>query len=242
VKEKSRIATGHDKKRISGHGEAVSNNRHFLGEYCVVNEQISRISREVEESIAVTRGLAACAPHILEAAGLMLSCLKDGGKVITFGNGGSAAEAQHFVAELVGRYRTERQALAAIALTVETASLTAIGNDYGFDHIFSRQLEAIAKTGDVVVAFSTSGNSPNVLRALEIARAMELTTIGVTGKSGGEMARLVHVCLHAPSDSTPRIQEAHALMVHLLCGLIEDAVVAEPFRNNSVKSAAGEVR
>ncbi len=207
-----------------------------------MNEQIARIHREVEESIGVSRELVACASHILEAAGLMLGCLKGGGKVLAFGNGGSAAEAQHLVAELVGRYRRERQALAAIALTVETASLTAISNDYGFDHVFSRQLEALAKTGDVVVAFSTSGNSPNVLRALEVAGGKDLTTIGVTGKVGGEMANMVDVCLHAPSNSTPRIQEAHALMVHLLCGVIEDAVVAQPFRDNSVKSAASEVR
>jgi D-sedoheptulose 7-phosphate isomerase len=215
----------------------------WIGNYLAVNEQLARIAKEIEESVTVTRELAAvCSPRILQAAGALLGCLKNGGKVLAFGNGGSAAEAQHFVAELVGRYRNERQALAAIALTVETASLTAISNDYGFDHVFSRQLEALAKTGDVVVAFSTSGNSPNILRALEVARAMGLTTIGVTGKVGGELANMVDVCLHAPSDSTPRIQEAHALMVHLLCGVIEDAVVAEPFLGNSVKSPAGEVR
>lgn len=208
-----------------------------------MNEQISRIGKEIEESIAVSRELAnACAPQIVETAALILTCLKDGGKVIAFGNGGSAAEAQHFVAELVGRYRAERQPLAAIALTVETASITAIANDYGFDRIFSRQLEAIAKPRDIAVAFSTSGNSPNVLRALESARHLELTTIGMTGKTGGELAGLVDICLSAPSDCTARIQEAHSLMIHLLCGIVEDAVVAEVRQENAGKSAVGEVR
>jgi D-sedoheptulose 7-phosphate isomerase len=185
---------------------------------------------------------ASCSSQILQAATLILACLRDGGKIFAFGNGGSAAEAQHFVAELVGRYRTDRRPLAAIALTAESASLTAIANDYGFDHIFSRQLEALAHPGDVAVAFSTSGNSPNIIRALESAKYLELSTVGLTGKTGGHLATLTDICLRVPSDSTPRIQEAHTLATHILCGLVEDAILAESGTKSQLKSAAGEVR
>jgi D-sedoheptulose 7-phosphate isomerase len=208
-----------------------------------MSEPATRVAREIEDSIAVMRELtASCSSQILQAATLILACLRDGGKIFAFGNGGSAAEAQHFVAELVGRYRTDRRPLAAIALTAESASLTAIANDYGFDHIFSRQLEALAHAGDVAVAFSTSGNSPNIIRALESAKYLELSTVGLTGKTGGHLANLTDICLRAPSDSTPRIQEAHTLMTHIVCGLVEDAILAESGAKSQLKSAAGEVR
>ena len=166
--------------------------------------------------------------HIVQAANLILACLQGGGKLISFGNGGSAADAQHIAAEFVGRYRTERQALAAIALNTDSSVLTAIGNDYGFKEVFARQIEAIAKPGDVALAISTSGNSPNVLRALESARKLGLARIGLSGKSGGKMVGLVDTCLCVPSDSTPRIQEAHALIIHILSGIVENAFVAVP--------------
>jgi len=183
----------------------------------------------MEESIAVKAELVRCeSEKVAEAATLIVTRLRAGGKLIAFGNGGSAADAQHIAAEFVGRYRVERQALAAIALNTDSSALTAIGNDYGFKEIFARQMEAIAKPGDVALAISTSGNSPNVVRALESARKLGLATIGLSGKSGGKMAALVDICLCVPSDSTPRIQEAHALIIHILSGIVENAFVAVP--------------
>lgn len=206
-------------------------------------EDLSRLKKEIEENIAVTAEFGRSGlPQILDAANLILAALRAGGKIIVFGNGGSAAEAQHFAAELVGRYRVDRPALAAVSLTTDTASLTSIGNDYGFEQIFSRQLLAIGKPGDVAIALSTSGNSPNVLAALESARTLGLVTIGLTGRTGGKLADLVHVCLSAPSDSTARIQEIHTLMVHLLCGFVEEAFVAAAGLEVGVQAPAGEVR
>jgi len=187
------------------------------------------IMREIQESVAVKAELAQySSDHIAEAATVVLTLLQAGGKLIAFGNGGSAADAQHIAAEFVGRYRAERKALAAIALTTDSSALTAIGNDYGFEEVFARQIEAIAKPGDVVLAISTSGNSPNILRALESARSLGLATIGLSGKSGGKMVALVDICLCVPSDSTPRIQEAHALIIHILSAIVENAFVAVP--------------
>jgi len=190
---------------------------------------LSYVAKEIKESIDVKMELALCASdHIVGAAKLILACLQAGGKLIAFGNGGSAADAQHIAAEFVGRYQAERRALAAIALNTDSSALTAIGNDYGFKEIFARQMEAIAKPGDVALAISTSGNSPNILRALESARKLGLATIGLSGKSGGRMVPLVDICLCVPSDSTPRIQEAHALIIHILSGIVENAFVAVP--------------
>jgi D-sedoheptulose 7-phosphate isomerase len=182
------------------------------------------ITQEIQESIAVKEQLArGSAEGIAEAAGLLLTRLQAGGKLIALGNGGSAADAQHIAAEFVGRYRADRKALAAIALTTDSSALTAIGNDFGFDKVFSRQLEAIGKGEDVVLAISTSGNSPNVLRALESAKKLGMVTIGLSGKSGGKMRGLADICLCVPSDCTPRIQEAHTLIIHILSGIVEDA-------------------
>ncbi len=172
------------------------------------------VYREIEESIATKRELKAeLANEIAEVASLLVERLNTGHKLIAFGNGGSAADAQHLVAELVGRYQAERKALAAVTLTANSSSLTAIGNDYGFENVFSRQLEAIAKPGDVALAISTSGNSPNVLLALETAKNLDLAAIGLSGKTGGKMRALVDICLRVPSDSTPRIQEVHSLII-----------------------------
>jgi D-sedoheptulose 7-phosphate isomerase len=185
------------------------------------------INREIEESIATKQALKTeLINEIAEAGTVIVTSLRAGGKLIAFGNGGSAADAQHIAAEFVGRYRAERQALAAIALTTDSSALTAIGNDYGFEEIFSRQLEAIGKPGDVVLALSTSGNSSNVLRAIESARKLGMATIGLSGKSGGKMLGLVDICLCVPSGSTPRIQEAHALIIHVLSGIVESAFIA----------------
>jgi D-sedoheptulose 7-phosphate isomerase len=207
-----------------------------------MNDYITYITREIKESASVLADLAdSCSEQIIEAVEAILLCLSAGGKVIVFGNGGSAVEAQHFVAELVGRYRIERQPLAAVALTADSASLTAIANDYGFEQVFSRQLLALARPNDIAFAISTSGNSPNIIHALEAARSLGLVTIGLTGRAGGKLAKRAHVCLNAPSDSTPRIQEAHTLLVHVLCGIVEDAFVSRA-QPHQLKSVIGEVR
>ena len=204
-------------------------------------EYLSRLKTEIEENIAVTSEFGQrCLPEIVEAANLILASVRAGGKVIAFGNGGSAAEAEHFVAELVGRYRLDRPPLAAVSLTTDTAVLTSIGNDYGFEQIFSRQLLAIGKTGDIAIAMSTSGNSPNVLAALESARTMGLASIGLTGKTGGKVRSMVDICLMAPSDCTARIQEVHTLMVHLICGFVEEAFVAPRELSVGVQAPAHE--
>jgi D-sedoheptulose 7-phosphate isomerase len=185
----------------------------------------AHIAREIQESISVKTELGRAAGQIAEAATAIVNCLRAGGKLIAFGNGGSASDAQHMVAELVGRYAVQRQALAAIALTTNSSSLTAIANDFGFEEIFARQLEALAKPQDVALAISTSGNSPNVLRALETAKALDLKKIGLTGNDGGKLRDLAEICVIVPSSSTPRIQEAHSLVIHILCGIVENAFV-----------------
>jgi D-sedoheptulose 7-phosphate isomerase len=188
---------------------------------------ITRIAQEIHESIAVKAELGRrAAEQIANAATLIVTRLQAGGKLIAFGNGGSAADAQHIVAEFVGRYRGDRRPLAAIALTANASSLTAIGNDFGFEEIFSRQLEAMGKPGDVVLAISTSGNSPNVVCGLTVAKQLGIFTIGLTGRGGGKMRNLVDICLCVPSDSTPRIQEAHVLVIHILSGIVENAFMA----------------
>jgi D-sedoheptulose 7-phosphate isomerase len=191
-----------------------------------VTELLAEIVREIQESIAVKQELAGGATQrIADAARLIVASMQSGGKLIVFGNGGSAADAQHLSAELVGRYRHNRKALAAIALTTDSSALTSISNDYGFDCVFSRQLEAIGKTGDVALAISTSGNSPNVVRAVTLAKKLGIATVGLTGRSGGKLRGRVDICLSVPSDSTPRIQEAHSLIIHILSGIVEDAMV-----------------
>ncbi len=162
-----------------------------------------------------------------EAAKICIECLNNKGKIIFFGNGGSAADAQHLAAELVSRYKTERQGLGAISLTTDTSIITAIGNDYGFDRIFSRQVEAIANPGDVAIGISTGGTSPNVLNALKMSNEMKCRTIGFSGRGGGNFNNLCEINLIVPSEDTPRIQEMHILIGHTLCHLIEQA-----FSNN----------
>jgi D-sedoheptulose 7-phosphate isomerase len=190
-----------------------------------MTDYAAHIAREIQESISVKTELGRVAKQIADAATAIVNCLRAGGKLIVFGNGGSATDAQHMVAELVGRYAVKRQALAAIALTTNSSSLTAIANDFGFEEIFARQLEALAKPQDAVLAISTSGNSPNVLRALETAKILGLKKIGLTGNDGGKLRDLVDISVIVPSTSTPRIQEAHTLIIHILCGIVENAFV-----------------
>lgn len=164
---------------------------------------------------------------IIEISRAFVDCIAGGGKILLCGNGGSAADAQHIAAEFVGRFLKERDAWAAIALTTDTSALTAIGNDYGFDHVFSRQVEALAKAGDIVVGISTSGRSPNVLRAIESARKIGAKTIGFTGGTGADLPSKCDICFIAPSDHTPRIQELHIASWHAICDLVETELVSK---------------
>jgi D-sedoheptulose 7-phosphate isomerase len=157
---------------------------------------------------------------VVRAAQAMAGAIRAGGKVLAFGNGGSAADAQHFVAELVGHYERDRPALPAVTLSVDTSILTAVGNDYGYDRVFARQVEALGRAGDVALGISTSGNSPNVLRGLEAARERGLTTIALTGR-GGAAARLAAIHIGVAEDRTPRVQEVQITLLHILCELIE---------------------
>lgn len=155
------------------------------------------------------------------AAKLCIESLKNGGKILIFGNGGSAADAQHIAAELVGRYKVERKGLAAIALTTDTSVLTSISNDYGYVHVFDRQVEALANKGDVAIGISTGGTSANVISALDIAKEIGCKTIGFSGRNGGKMNTLCDVNLVVPAEDTPRIQEMHIVIGHTLCHFIE---------------------
>lgn len=156
-----------------------------------------------------------------EAARACIKSIRDGGKILLAGNGGSAADAQHMAAEFVGRFAFDRPGVAAIALTTDTSILTAVANDYGYERLFSRQVQALGRKGDVFIGYSTSGKSPNVLRAFESARELGLTCIGLTGNRGGPMRDLCHHLLEVPSNDTPKIQEGHLVLGHLLCSLVE---------------------
>jgi D-sedoheptulose 7-phosphate isomerase len=163
-------------------------------------------------------------PSIAEMSNLVSAALANGNKLLVMGNGGSAADSQHFVAEIVGRFKMERRALPAVALSTDTSILTAIGNDYGFESIFSRQVEALAAPGDIVVGLSTSGNSPNVLKALNTARERGCRTIGLLGKDGGSITSACDLSLVVPFKNTPRIQEGHITIIHIVCDLVEKAL------------------
>ena len=158
---------------------------------------------------------------IVEIADRCRSSLQSGNKILFCGNGGSAADAQHLAAELVGRFKKERRSLAAVALTTDTSILTAVANDYGYEEVFARQVEGIGRSGDVFIGISTSGNSPNVVKAAEVARDTGMHTVAFTGEGGGKLAEICDVCLDIPSDVTARIQEMHILAGHMLCELIE---------------------
>jgi D-sedoheptulose 7-phosphate isomerase len=187
------------------------------------------LRRNIESSIAVhSRLMQACLPAMKLAADALITALRSGHKVLFFGNGGSAADAQHLAAEFLGRYLCERRPLPALALHCDTSAVTAIANDYGYDHVYSRQIEALAVAGDVAVGISTSGNSPNVVEAVKSARKMGVFTIALIGSSGGLMRGLVDVPIAVPSDETPRIQECHILIGHALCDAVEQAIVAIP--------------
>jgi D-sedoheptulose 7-phosphate isomerase len=175
----------------------------------------------IRESIRVKAAMEAQADLLRRMAEGWIASLLAGGKILFFGNGGSAADAQHLACELSGRFYLDRPGLAAVALTVNTSALTAIGNDFGYDQVFARQLEGLARAGDVAVALSTSGRSASVLLALEKARALGLATHGFTGRSGGGMPQRCDLCIHVDSEETPRIQESHIVAGHVICEMVE---------------------
>lgn len=175
---------------------------------------------------AITRIELELSPLIADMVTLLVETFERGGKMLVMGNGGSAADAQHFVAEIVGRFKMERRGLPAIALSTDTSILTAIGNDYGFDRIFSRQIEALAVAGDLIVGISTSGNSPNVLQALELAREKGCRTVGLLGKDGGTVKDACDLALIVSVNDTPRVQEGHITIIHIVCDLLEKTMFA----------------
>jgi len=159
---------------------------------------------------------------IERASTIIVDALKNGNKILLCGNGGSAADAQHIAAELTGRYKTQRRGLPGIALTTDTSAITAIGNDYGYERVFDRQVESLANSGDVIIGISTSGNSENVISALKLAQKMACKTIGLTGRDGGAMNEVCDINMIVPSDNTPRIQEMHILFGHTICQIIDN--------------------
>lgn len=184
----------------------------------------SHIQRALSDHRAVTERLHGLIPAIEAVAGRLRDCLARGGKVVWMGNGGSAADSQHLASEMVGRFRRERGGLASLALTTDTSILTSVGNDYGFEHIFARQVEAVCTPADVLVGISTSGNSANVIRAVEAGRRLGLYTVGMLGHDGGRLRPLCDAVLLVPAADTPRIQEAHILIGHILCELMDSEI------------------
>src|SRR5713101_2513826 len=192
-----------------------------------------RVRAVIEASIATKQSMLSNRDLISTAAKvseILVHALKQGNKVLIFGNGGSAADAQHIAAEFVGRFAFDRPALPALALSVNTSCVTAIGNDYGFDFVFSRQIEALGRSGDVAIGISTRGNSPNVLQALTVAKKMGLHTVALTGCTGGKLKEAVDYCICVPSNETPRIQECHILVGHVISELVEQTIFHEQSR------------
>ena len=182
-----------------------------------------RISRSIEVKEALQKD-GHFQEQVMQVALQMVKSLEAGGKVFWFGNGGSAADAQHLAAEFTGRFLKERKPLPSMALSVNSSSLTAIGNDYGFELVFARQLEALGKEGDVAVGITTSGNSPNVIKAVEVANAKSIYSVALTGKSGGALKNIAKCAIRIPSEETPRIQECHVLTGHLICEIVEEVM------------------
>lgn len=189
-----------------------------MREYIV--DQITQAQNILEQMVSND----ALLEMIEKVANTCVECLRNGGKILLAGNGGSAADAQHIAGEFVSRFAFDRPGLPAIALTVDTSILTAIGNDYGYEKLFSRQIQALGRPGDVFIAYSTSGKSPNILAALKEARGQKITTVGLTGNAKGQMSDLCDYLLKTPSLDTPKIQEGHLVIGHILCGLVEKRI------------------
>ncbi len=183
------------------------------------------IQNEFNEHIKTANLLHNLTDRVAASAQLCIDCLKNSGKILIFGNGGSAADAQHLAAELVGRYKTDRKGVSAIALTTDSSVLSSIANDFGYLHVFERQVEALANKGDVVIGISTSGKSANVINGLKLASKLECKTIGFSGHNGGEMNNICNINLVAPSNDTPRIQEMHIIISHTICHIIDQKFI-----------------
>jgi D-sedoheptulose 7-phosphate isomerase len=196
----------------------------------VVAPSIDLVRVRITQAIAVKQEMltGSIAAQSVEVARSMISCLRAGGKVVFFGNGGSAQDAGHLAAELMGRFAFDRPGLAAISLPDATAAMTAIGNDYNYDEVFARQVLAVGRPGDVVVGLTTSGNSLNVVRALESAGQAQMTTVALTGAGGGKVASVADICIRVPSDETARVQEACLHLGHTICEMVESALFARP--------------
>ncbi len=186
-----------------------------------MNSHQSQIEHQIKDSSATLLSCLEQSELIAQISALVIEAFRNGHKLFLFGNGGSASDAEHIATELSGRFKLERPSLPALSLTANTSTLTAIANDYGFEMLFSRQLEGLATKGDVIFGISTSGNSPNVINGLKFAKSIGATTIAMTGKSGGKLKEFAEYCLCIHSDDTPRIQEAHILIGHILCDLVE---------------------
>lgn len=183
------------------------------------------IEIQLQESIATKKALLSANLDVIrEIADVIVKAYKDKRCVYLIGNGGSAADAQHIAGELIGRFKINRRPLPAIALTTDTSVITAIANDFGYETCFARQIEALAKPGDVLLAFSTSGNSKGILNAVQVAKSLRAITIGFTGKDGGLLKSVVDICLKIPSDNTPRIQECHITVGHIICSIVEKEI------------------
>lgn len=181
----------------------------------------------IKESAEVISSLSSHSEEIMKMADIITNCLKNGNKILIMGNGGSAADSQHIAAEIVGRYKKERKGYPAIALTTDTSILTAIGNDYSYDYIFVRQIEALAREKDVVLGISTSGNSKNIIEAINKANELNCITLGLLGKDGGKLKDVIQHSLIIKSNNTPRIQEAHQFIYHTICEIVEDCLTNE---------------
>ena len=180
------------------------------------------LNDELQSHAALFALLKSIFPQVIAVANELRATMQRGGKILIMGNGGSAADSQHIAAEIVGRYKKERRGLPAIALTTDTSIITSIGNDYGYDYIFSRQIEALCRSEDLVIGITTSGNSKNVVNAIIEANSIGATTVGLTGGTGGKLSQLCKLNLIMPSNDTPRIQEAHIFIGHSLCGMMEE--------------------
>ncbi len=197
-----------------------------------VEKMKSYIKREIEESIQAKQRLledSSVMDTILEATNAVIEAYKRGNKTLIAGNGGSAADAQHIAAEFVSRFAFDRPGIPSIALTTDSSILTAVGNDYGFDRVFARQIEANGVEGDIFIAISTSGNSTNILEAINSAKSKHITTIGLTGGDGGKMADICDITIKVPSYSTPRIQESHIMIGHIICAIVEEELFGKGF-------------
>lgn len=191
----------------------------------IIIEMKKIVIRDLDESASITKNVSKnLSDTIIRISEMIIDSYNSGGKVILIGNGGSAADAQHIAAEFVGKFKLERRSLPAIALTTNTSILTALANDYGYETVFSRQLDSLANDKDILIAVTTSGNSSNILKAVENAKLRNIKVVGMTGKNGGKLKDVADVTIRVPSDNTPRIQEAHIIIGHVICGLVENAL------------------